>query len=227
MGERASSNLAATKLRPPGPPARLVDRGRLGAVLDEADAADLPLVLVSAPAGSGKSTLVAGWAAGRSGSTAWLQLEESDADPARFWVSVVAAIGQTNPELAAHLEPLVAGSLGFLIYALAETGWVFLIGIPVMALWGIANPAAQALMTERVAVDEQGRLQGAVWSVAAIAGMIGPYLYTQVFAAFIAKDATIKLPGAPFLLAAILLCGAALLALRTTLARPRLAAGTP
>jgi LuxR family maltose regulon positive regulatory protein len=43
---------------------------------------------------------------------AWLQLEESDADPARFWVSVVASIGCIHPEIAARLEPLVAGSLG-------------------------------------------------------------------------------------------------------------------
>jgi LuxR family maltose regulon positive regulatory protein len=69
-------------------------------------------VLVSAPAGSGKSTLVAGWAAAHGGPVAWLQLEQSDADPARFWVSVIAAIGQTNPDVTAHLEPLVAGSFG-------------------------------------------------------------------------------------------------------------------
>ena len=112
VGDRSSSNLAATKLRPPVPPARLVDRSRLGAVLHEADVAEVPLVLVSAPAGSGKSTLVAGWAAGEPRAVAWLQLEESDADPARFWVSVVAAIGRTNPEIGAHLDMLVAGSLG-------------------------------------------------------------------------------------------------------------------
>ena len=112
MGERSYSNLAATKLRPPVPPAHLVDRARLGAVLDEADAAKLPLVLVSAPAGSGKSTLVAGWAADHEGALAWLQLEESDADPARFWVSVTAAIGHAEPEIAARLDPLVAGALG-------------------------------------------------------------------------------------------------------------------
>ena len=112
VGERTNSNLAATKLRPPVPPARLVDRARLGAVLDEAAAAGVPLVLVSAPAGSGKSTLAAGWAATHQGPVAWLQLEESDADPARFWVSVTAAIGRAIPEVAAHLEPLVAGSFG-------------------------------------------------------------------------------------------------------------------
>ena len=112
VGERSNSNLAATKLRPPVPPSRLVDRARLEAVFVEADVADVPLVLVSAPAGSGKSTLAAGWAATHQGAVAWLQLEESDADPARFWVSVTAAIGRVNPEVAAHLEPLVAGSLG-------------------------------------------------------------------------------------------------------------------
>jgi LuxR family maltose regulon positive regulatory protein len=112
MPDRSSSNLAATKLRPPAPPPRLVDRVRLDAVLDEADAAELPLVLVSAPAGSGKSTLVAGWAAARSRAVAWLQLDEADADPARFWVSVTAAIAGVEPAAAANLEPVVIGSLG-------------------------------------------------------------------------------------------------------------------
>ncbi|MET0908480.1 MAG: AAA family ATPase, partial [Ilumatobacteraceae bacterium] len=112
MGDTSRSNLAATKLRPPALPVRLVDRSRLAAVLDEADAAAVPVVLVSAPAGSGKSTLVAGWAATRDRRVAWLQVEESDADPARFWVSVVGAIGRTCPEIGANLESLVAGSLG-------------------------------------------------------------------------------------------------------------------
>jgi LuxR family maltose regulon positive regulatory protein len=112
VNARGNANLAATKLRPPVPPARLVERARLGTVLDDADEADTPFVLVSAPAGSGKSTLMAGWAAEHAGRVAWLQLEESDADPARFWVSVTAAIGRTNPEIADRLDPLVAGSLG-------------------------------------------------------------------------------------------------------------------
>src|SRR4051794_138749 len=96
MAER-TTDLAATKLRPPVAPPRLVDRGRLGDVLDAAAAERMPLVLVSAPAGSGKSTLVAGWAATHADATAWLQLDESDADPARFWVSVTAAIGRARP----------------------------------------------------------------------------------------------------------------------------------
>lgn len=112
MVERRDGNLAATKLRPPVPPARLVERARLRQVLDGADAGEVPLVLVSAPAGSGKSTLVAAWLTTHPGEAAWLQLEDTDADPARFWVSVVAAIGRVQPEVASRLQPLVAGSLG-------------------------------------------------------------------------------------------------------------------
>ena len=109
MGAGLGSEMAATKLRPPAGPPRLVDRSRLAAVLDDAVAASVPLVLVSAPAGSGKTTLVAAWAASRPVDVAWLQLEESDADPVRFWSSVVAAIGRTHPEVAARVGPVMAG----------------------------------------------------------------------------------------------------------------------
>lgn len=112
MTERSTDDLATTKLRPPVPPSRLVDRGRLDATLERAIAADVPLVLVSAPAGSGKSTLVATWAAQHADTVAWLQLEPSDADPARFWVSVVAAVGRVAPDVSSRLEPIVRGSLG-------------------------------------------------------------------------------------------------------------------
>lgn len=112
MAAQPVEHLAATKLRPPVVPTRLVERTRLAAVIDEAVGDHVPLVLVSAPAGSGKSTLVAAWAAARTEAVAWLQLEESDADPARFWVSVVAAIGRSHSEVAERLAPIVAGSAG-------------------------------------------------------------------------------------------------------------------
>ncbi len=112
MGAPPVESLAATKLRPPVTPARLVERTRLADVLERALADELPLVLVSAPAGSGKSTLVAAWAATHADSVAWLQLEESDADPARFWVSVAAAVGRSHPQVGDRLAPVVAGSAG-------------------------------------------------------------------------------------------------------------------
>jgi LuxR family maltose regulon positive regulatory protein len=111
--ERSDTSLAATKLRPPIPPTRLVRRSRLDGIVDAAvEARDVVFVLVSAPAGSGKSTLLASWAVNTPTETAWLQLEESDADPARFWVSVVAALGQIDPSAKARLDPLVRGAMG-------------------------------------------------------------------------------------------------------------------
>jgi LuxR family maltose regulon positive regulatory protein len=112
MTEDWQPGLAATKVQPPVPPRHLVHRSRLDAALDAAVDAGVPLVLVSAPAGSGKSTLVASWLATRTEPVAWLQVEASDSDPARFWSYLLRAIGRTQPDLAAELLPAVAASNG-------------------------------------------------------------------------------------------------------------------
>jgi LuxR family maltose regulon positive regulatory protein len=104
--------MAATKLRPPALPTRLVERTRLDEILDDTVARQVPLALASAPAGSGKSTMLAAWAAHRPGAVAWLQVEDSDADPARFWSSLVAAIARLRPEVGGAVAPTVIGSAG-------------------------------------------------------------------------------------------------------------------
>ena len=104
--------IAATKLRPPAPPTRLVPRTRLADALDEGVAKAIPLLLVSAPAGSGKTTMLAAWAARQVRPVAWLQIEDGDSDPASFWASLVAAIGRQRPDIATTVGPLVAGSQG-------------------------------------------------------------------------------------------------------------------
>jgi LuxR family maltose regulon positive regulatory protein len=104
--------VAATKLRPPASPTRLVQRSRLEDVLSDGLAKSVPLLLVSAPAGSGKSTLVAAWALELDRPVAWLQVEASDSDPASFWSSLVAAIGRCRPEVATGVGPLVIGAQG-------------------------------------------------------------------------------------------------------------------
>jgi len=97
------------------------------------------------------------------------------------------------------------GAAGFFIYGVAPTGTLFWLGIPVMALWGVAGAASQALATRQVTPEQQGRLQGATSSVVGIAQLIGPFLFTLTFAFFIGANAPFKLPGAPFLLAAAML----------------------
>ena len=104
--------MAATKLRPPAPPTRLVHRARLESLLDDGLATSLPVMLVSAPAGSGKSTLVASWALGAQRPVAWLQVEASDSDPASFWSSLVAAIGRCRPDVGSAVGPVVIGAQG-------------------------------------------------------------------------------------------------------------------
>jgi len=96
---------------------------------------------------------------------------------------------------------------------------VFCIGIAVQALWGLYNPAVQGLMTRWVGPTEQGQLQGALGSLRGIAFMIGPGLFTLTFAHFIGAGADWHAPGAPFLLAALLLAVAMVLGARAT--RPR------
>lgn len=109
---------------------------------------------------------------------------------------------------------LSSGMLGFATYGLAPTTQLMLIGIPVMALWGLTGPALQAMMTERLGPSEQGKLQGANMSLMGIAGMIGPLLFTRTFAEAIGPHRDWHLPGAPLLLAAALMVLSTLLALR-------------
>jgi DHA1 family tetracycline resistance protein-like MFS transporter len=90
-----------------------------------------------------------------------------------------------------------------------------------MALWGFAGPSAQALMSRRVSESEQGQLQGANASLQAIAGLIGPGLFTQAFAQAIGTGAGIHLPGMPFFLASAMLALSGAIAWRATRPSPR------
>jgi DHA1 family tetracycline resistance protein-like MFS transporter len=112
---------------------------------------------------------------------------------------------------------LLAGMLfgvgGFLVMGLSASGAAFLAGVPMLSLWGMAGPPLQALMTQQVDPSEQGRLQGAITSLASLAGIVGPYLFAQVFAFSIAPGSP-GLPGAAFVLAAVLLAAGAAVAWR-------------
>jgi DHA1 family tetracycline resistance protein-like MFS transporter len=120
---------------------------------------------------------------------------------------------------------LLCGAAGFTIYGLAPTGALFLVGAPIMALWGMAGPSAQALMSRKVPVTDQGKLQGANMSLAAIAGIFAPMLYGGLYALFNGRWAGLGLPGAPFLAGAGFLLAAALFAFRAArAARPAEAA---
>lgn len=125
---------------------------------------------------------------------------------------VIVALGERRTLLLG----IVCGMIGFGIYGFASTGWVFLLALPIGALWGLASPITQAIMTRQVDPHEQGRLQGSVTSLASTAGIFGPALFTSVFATFIGAQAPVHLPGAPFLLSAALVLIALVIAERAT-----------
>jgi LuxR family transcriptional regulator, maltose regulon positive regulatory protein len=96
--------LLATKLHVPRSRPGLVPRGPLARLLDEG--ADRGLVLVAAPAGYGKSVLLAEWARDITPPVAWLSLDAGDNDPVRFWRHVLAALDLTRPGIAGRIGPL-------------------------------------------------------------------------------------------------------------------------
>ena len=108
-GPRAAATrldgLLATKLHMPGSRPGLVGRPRLLDRLDQAVACDL--ILVCAPAGFGKTVLLADWARRGRWSAGWLSLDSGDNDPARFWRHAVAALDPLCPGLAGRVGPLL------------------------------------------------------------------------------------------------------------------------
>jgi DHA1 family tetracycline resistance protein-like MFS transporter len=105
-------------------------------------------------------------------------------------------------ELPTAMLGLACGVVGFVAFALAPTGAVFLAALPLVALWGLAGPAFQALATRLAGVSEQGTVQGAIASLRGISGMIGPIAYTQILSWEIASG---RSPGGSYGLAALLL----------------------
>ena len=97
--------LLATKLYVPRPQPGFVPRPRLVQALGQGLARGR--VLVCAPAGFGKTSLLADWARTGGRPVAWLGLDAGDNDPARFWRYVVAALDQAQPGIAERLDPLL------------------------------------------------------------------------------------------------------------------------
>ena len=95
MRWRASPMLRA-KVRYRSQPEHYVRRPRLLELLD--DAVRAAVTLVVGPPGAGKTVLLAGWAAESSGPTAWLSLDEADADGTELWSGMLAALEDVVPD---------------------------------------------------------------------------------------------------------------------------------
>ena len=102
---------------------------------------------------------------------------------------------------------LAGGAIGIACMGLAPTGLLFVAAMFPNAIWGLAMPTLQSLMTQRVSESEQGQLQGANNSVASIAGVASPLFFGWVYT----PRPPPQRPGLSFLIAAGVLLGGAIL----------------
>ena len=136
------ASFVATKFFVPTPSHALISRPRLTDLLNQGFTQKL--TLVSAPAGFGKTTLVAAWvralakdASEKHAQLAWVSLDGRDNDPIRFWSALLTALDQRAPGyfrqalalLQAQSSPELESVLTILINRLAEatTPWVLLL----------------------------------------------------------------------------------------------------
>jgi DHA1 family tetracycline resistance protein-like MFS transporter len=156
---------------------------------------------------------VFGWSTGSIGLTLALVGILTAVNQATMVGPVVTKFGDRRVMLAS-LALAVAGCALMGI----GNGIIFLVAIVIICL-PMYNATSQSMMTRHVSASEQGELQGALGSIRGISMLVGPGLFTFVFAQFIGPWRALGIPGAPWYLAALLYAGALLLAWRVTTAK--------
>jgi len=133
---------------------------------------------------------------------------------------IIARIGERR----AVILGLGVDVAAFIALGFVTQGWIALALTPLTALGSIAGPALQGIMSRTAADNQQGELQGTISSINAVATIVAPLLVTQTFWFFTTPDAPVYLPGAPFLLSALLTIGCIAVFIQTP--RPKRARGT-
>lgn len=98
---------------------------------------------------------------------------------------------------------LIMAVPAYFLFAVATQGWMMFAGMFIGVAANMAFPGMQAMMTRDISEDAQGELQGAIASVISITSIIGPLVMAGLFGAF-SDDKGLYFPGAPFMLAAVL-----------------------
>jgi DHA1 family tetracycline resistance protein-like MFS transporter len=116
-------------------------------------------------------------------------------------------IGRIVPKIGERASAYIGlgcGTLALCGYALAPWPWLIYVFLVPGALQGLSGAAIQSIMANEMPPDSQGELQGALGSIAGITSIVGPLVMTQTFGYFTSDAAPVYLPGAAFLLAALL-----------------------
>jgi MFS transporter, DHA1 family, tetracycline resistance protein len=107
------------------------------------------------------------------------------------------------------LTGMTISTIAYLGYASATHGWMIYAILCFGAFGGVTMPTIQSVVSRQVGADEQGRLQGALVSLASITGILGPAIATGLFSYFISPRAPKNLPGMPYYFSALLVTCAA------------------
>ena len=96
-------------------------------------------------------------------------------------------------------------TVGMLLFAFANQSWMMFVFLIPYCLGGIAGPALQATISEKVPANEQGEIQGTLASLMSASAIVGPPMMTNTFYFFTHKEAPFQFAGAPFLLGSFLM----------------------
>jgi len=111
-------------------------------------------------------------------------------------------------------------TVGYVGFALGHGWWVAPACIALTSMGFMAGPALAGMLSNRVAGDAQGLLQGVLASINGVAAVLTPLVMPVLFSAFSSGQLPITLPGAPYLLAAALALAGALLVARAASSPP-------
>lgn len=104
--------------------------------------------------------------------------------------------------------------VGFVLFSVANSGWMMFAFMIPYALGGLSGPALQGIISNKVAANEQGEIQGVLTSLISLTAIVGPLVMTNSFYYFTQSKAPIQLPAIPFIIGAVLAFICILIAVR-------------
>ncbi|MES2132016.1 MAG: TCR/Tet family MFS transporter [Bacteroidota bacterium] len=104
--------------------------------------------------------------------------------------------------------------IGFILFAVANQGWMMFAFMIPYALGGLGMPAVQAVISNKIPANEQGEIQGVLTSLISLTAIIGPLLMTNLFYFFTQDKAPVYFPGMPFMMGAALTVVCLLIAIK-------------
>jgi len=110
----------------------------------------------------------------------------------------------TVPTASLGLVLLAAGYLGL---SLVRESWITALCIPLATMGFMAGPALVSVLSRRIGGDQQGTLQGVVASLSGVAAVLTPLVMPRLFSVFSTYSGPMHIPGAPYVLGAILALG--------------------